>query len=205
MGFLRRDKPQGAALPHAFGAGPQAQPAGGAPGVSIEELTDVILEGMREAPIEPDMLELLQAGLPTLVQRMLSPEAVIAGQTAARLGYLSRMAEFALFDGQLEADEGLFQTLSDGLDAAAAAGTPDIDALAELAVAIVVAEPLVPSHDDDGPSATLPGLGGLARVQLRDALVTCLKRPYDVPLDDLKRTWKYGYFLRVLDELCEED
>ncbi len=173
-------------------------------GVSVEELAQMVLEGMREVPVKRETLALLQAGLPSLTQRQYSADAVIAGQTAARLGYLARQAEFALFDGELEADDDLVETLSDALEAAEADGTSSWDAIALLAATMAISEPLDPSPQDGGPSWTLPGLSADFRATLRDTLVLRLNHPSDVLLDDLGRTWKYGYFLRVLDELCDE-
>ena len=180
------------------------QPAGDPAGVSIDELAQMVLEGLREVPIERETLELLQAGLPSLTQREYAPDGIIAGQTAARLGYLSRAAEFAFFDGDLGVDDGIAQTLGAELEAAEADGSSTWDAIALIAATMALGEPLGTSPMGSGPSWTLPGLGGEFRAGLCNHLVLRLKHPPDVYADDLKRTWKYGYFLRVLDELCEE-
>jgi len=184
-------------------APPASRAAGADPGVPVEELAQVVIDGMREAPIARETLALLQVGLPYLTERDYSDDAVIAGQTAARLGYLSRAAEYAMFDG-LDADEGLVEALGDGFEAAEASGASTWDAMAELAAAMAVTESLDPRPGEDGPSTTLPGLGAHYRTGLRNNMVGRLKSPPDVRIDDLKRTWKYGYFLRVLDELCDE-
>lgn len=200
MGFLRRDKndPPGRGQPAAEANG------AGIPAVATEELARVVVEGMRDAPIERETLELLQIGLLHLIQRECSDEAVVAGQTAARLGYLSRAAEFAMFDGELGTDENLLATLSESLEQAEADGTSGSDAMAELAAALAAGESLDPPPDEGGPSWTLPGLSGADRRALRDNLLSRMQPPPDILADDLKRTWKYGYFLCALDELCED-
>jgi hypothetical protein len=204
MGLFRRDTTNSSARRRqpAVGANDRVELADDGSAESIEELEQIIVEGMREVPIAREILELLQVGLPYLVQRDCSDEAVIAGQTAARLGYLSRAAEFAMFDGELEVDDDLIQVLGDRLDAAEADGTSAWNALAELAAAMAIEESLDPSPEEGGPSWTLPGLGGDVRASLRDNLVSGMN-PADVLGDDLKRTWKFGYFLRVLGELCD--
>lgn len=200
MGFLRRDKndPPGRGQPAAEANG------AGIAAVATEELARVVVEGMRDAPIERETLELLQIGLLHLIQRECSDEAVVAGQTAARLGYLSRAAEFAMFDGELGTDENLLATLSESLEQAEADGTSGSDAMAELAAALAAGESLDPPPDEGGPSWTLPGLSGADRRALRDNLLSRMQPPPDILADDLKRTWKYGYFLCALDELCED-
>jgi len=86
--------------------------------VAISELEQMVAESMSDAPIPRETLELLQIGLPHLIQRECSDEAVVAGQTAARLGYLSRAGEFSMFDGELEPEADLLQTLSEALEQA---------------------------------------------------------------------------------------
>lgn len=205
MGFFRRDKsdrgPGGgeAASSNGMGTTPDDELERVVP-----ELAQVVVESLSDAPIERDTLELLQVGLPYLVQRECSEGAVVAGQTAARLGYLTRAAEFAMFEGALEPDPDLVATLGARLDEAQADATPPGDAMADLAAEMATAEPLDPSPGEGAPSWMLPGLAGDARSRLRDELVSRLQCPPDVAADDLRRTWKYGYFLCVLDELCED-
>lgn len=205
VGFFRRDKrDRPAAGAQAGGAnGTYTMPADELERV-VRELAQIVAESMSEVQIERDTLELLQIGLPYLIQRECSNEAVVAGQTAARLGYLSRAAEFAMFEADLEPDPDLFATLEARLDEAQAEGTPSGDAMADLAAAMAAAEALDPSPAEGGPSWTLPGLGGDARGRLRDELVSRMQGPPDISADDLRRTWKYGYFLCALDELCED-
>ena len=204
MGFLRRDKNEGArpAEPAARGHDRPQLPDDDVEGV-VPQLAQAVVEGIKEVSIARETLELLQLGLPYLTQREHSDKAVIAGQTAARLGYLSRTAEFAMFGGELEPDADLETTLGTRFEAAEADGTSAWDAMADLAAEMVASESLDPSPDEAGPSWTLPGISGEARGRLRDDLVARMQSSPDVAAEDLKRTWKYGYFLGALDELCE--
>lgn len=201
MGFFRRDKGDPAGQDARAGERNGSQ----MPAAATEDLAQVVVEGMSEAPIERETLELLQIGLPHLIQRECSDEAIVAGQTAARLGYLSRAAEFAMFEGDLGPDENLVATLGESLEQAERDGTSGSDAMAELAAAIAAGESVDPPPHEGGPSWTLPGLSGADRGVLRDDLLSRMQQhPPDIDADDLKRTWKYGYFLCALDELCEE-
>ena len=204
MGFFRRDtdrrsEPEPEAL--------SANGAGAAPGAEHEgvarELAQVVAESFNEVPIDRDTLELLQVGLPHLLQRECSDEAVVVGQTAARLGYLARAAESTMLEPDHPPDADLIATLQAGLDEAHAQGTPERDAMADLAAALATGESLDPKPEEGGPTWTLPGLGAQARGRLRDDLVGRLPCPPGILADDLRRTWKYGYFLCALDELVE--
>ena len=204
MGFFRRDTSRRSEPPAAASS---AAGFGSVPDEELEhvtrELAQVVAESMSEAPLERDTLELLQVGLPYLVQRECSYEAVVAGQTAARLGYLSRAAESTMFDTGGPPDPDLLAALHGGLEQARAEGTSPAAATADLAAALASDESLDPPPEEGGPSWTLPGLGGQARGRLRDDLVGRMPCPPDVSADDLRRTWKYGYFLCALDELAE--
>ncbi|HWC26827.1 MAG TPA: hypothetical protein VG474_09600 [Solirubrobacteraceae bacterium] len=172
-------------------------------GAVIEECAQRVIEGMHDAPLARKTLELLQLGLPYMIQRDCSDEAVIAGQTAARLGYLSRSVEFVRFEAARTEDPDLVEVLGERLDAA-----PDdeaaYDAMAELAAAMASEESLDPAPDEGGPSSTLPGLGAAARRMLRVHLLSGIRPPPDIVMAELELTWKYGYFLRALDELTDE-
>ncbi len=171
---------------------------------AIADVEQIVVEGMHDAPIAHEMLELLQVGLPHLTQRDCSETAVVTGQTVARLGYLTRAAEFAMFEGELEPDADLEQTLGARLDEAERDELSAWDAMADLAAAIALSESLDPPAEEGGPTWTLPGFDGQVRGRLRDNLLLRVQRPSDISIGDFKRTWKYGYFLCVLDELCED-
>ncbi len=162
---------------------------------AIEEVEQIVLEGLHEAPIAREMLELLQVGLPYLTQRDCSETAVVTGQTVARLGYLTRAAEFAMFEAELEPDADLEQALGAKLDEAERDGLSAWDAMADLAAAITAGESVDSPAEEGGPTWTLPGFDGQIRGRLRDNLLLRVQRPTDISIDDFKRIWKYGYFL----------
>lgn len=170
----------------------------------IDGLTSIVVEGMNDFPFDDETLGLLQVGLPYLTQRECSDDAVLAGQTAARLGYLARSAEFAKFNTAREADLGLLDALHESLSGAQE-GQARREVMAEFAAAMVRSENLDPTPDEGGPSWALPGIGGAARSTLRDHLLAGMQPPDDVLSEDLKRVWKYGYFLRALEEFFFEE
>ncbi len=188
----------------AAGRNDQAELSGDELEVAITEVEQIVIEGMSEAPIARDTLEQLQVGLPSLTQGECSKAAVVAGQTAARLGYLSRAAESAMFEGDLDPDADLHQTLASWLAEAEKDGLSSGDAMADLAATMASSESVDPSAKEGGPTWTLPGFDGQVRGRLRDNLLLRMQCPPDLLVDDFKRTWKYGYFLCALDELCED-
>lgn len=163
----------------------------------IDRLTAMVVEGMAEFPFTEETLGLLQVGLPYLTQRECSRDAVQAGQTAARLGYLARSAEFAQFDDAREADLDLLKALEGPLEKADERGSSTSDVLAEFA-ATIAREP---------GDLALPGIGPDMRGRLRAHLLRGLELPadLDVTVDELQETWDYGYFLRGLEEFFFED
>lgn len=196
MKFFRRE-PEGSS-----GGG---QAGGEDTGAIIAELTQLVVGSMREVPLERDTLELLQLGLVQMIQRDCSKEAVLAGQTAARLGYLSRSAEFATFESAEGTDPQLAAALDATLREAESSGSDGYDALGELAAELAAGESVDAARSEGGPSWTLPGLDGDMRRRLRDHQLRGVPVPRDLHADDLRRAWKYGYFLRALDEMVEED
>jgi hypothetical protein len=181
---------------------PTAQPS---IGQVVNRLTDVVLENWRSYPLDAETLSLLQIGLPYLTQRDCSRDAILAGQTAARLGYVSRAAEYAEFAGARETDDDLFDELSESLEAADRAGGSVANAMAEFAADLAVSEPVDPPASDRGPSWVVPGVGGAVRGRLRDALLRGVRCPGDITAQDLQHTWKYGYFLRSMEEFFFDD
>lgn len=171
----------------------------------LRELEALALDAMRECPIEEGTLGLLQVGLPYLTQRDCSEAAIVAGQTAARLGYFARAGEHAMFEAAQEPDDALLDTLAAWLEDAAPSLATTQDTVAELAAELVLAEPMDAQEGADGPFWLLPGAGGEIRVVLRDRLARALSRPQDVSLYELRRTWMYGYFLHALQECFEDE
>jgi hypothetical protein len=142
----------------------------------------------------------LQAGLPYLTQRDCSRDAVLAGHAAAKLGYMSRAAEFAEFPAARESDEALLEVLSEDLEEADNAGRSIANAMAEFAADLAISEPIDPPASDAGPSWSIPGVDGSVRGRVRDRLLDGIVCPNDITRENLKHTWKYGYFLRCIEE-----
>ena len=171
----------------------------------VGELNGLVMDGMRDCPIEESTLVVLQVGLPYLTQRECSDAAIITGQTAARLGYLARAAEYAMCEAAQELDDELLDTLAARLDDAEPGPHATQDTVAELAAELALAEPMDAQAGEDGAFWSLPGAAGELRVALRDHFARALSRPQDVSLYELRRTWMYGYFLRALQECFEDE
>ena len=72
--------------------------------------------------------------------------------------------------------------------------------MAEFAADLALSEPVDPPASDGGPSWIVPGVGGSARGRLRDTLLKGVRCPGDITQQDLQHSWKYGYFLRCMEE-----
>lgn len=177
-------------------------------------MTDAVVRAVEgESPPE-ETLRALQVGLPYMLRSAdLSEEAILAGQTAARLGYFSRAIEFDTLHAAREADLDLLDALSEKLGDARERGDSGHDTLVKFAAAMASSESLDPSPEGSAPSWMLPGAGGAFRGQLADHLLGGVgppgpdnqpTLPPDVTMADLKRTWKYGFFLRALEEFFED-
>lgn len=171
----------------------------------VRELEGFVMDAMAGPQIEESILGLLRAGLPRVAQRDCSEAALAAGQTAARLGYLARSGEHAMFAVAQEPDDALLDALAARLENVAPGPSATQDAVAELAADLVRAEPIDAQPGTPGAFWSLPGAGGDARVTLRDRLARTLRRSPDVSLYELRRTWMYGYFLRALQECFENE
>jgi hypothetical protein len=169
-------------------------------GTLVNTLVDLVLENWRGYPLDAETLSLLQVGLPYLTQRDCSKDAILAGQTAARLGYIARAAEYAEHPPARDSDEDLLEELSETLEAADKGGGSIASAMAEFAADLAISEPIDPPSSDRGPSWSVPGLDGSLRGRLRDTLLKGVPCPADINRSDLQHTWKYGYFLRCTEE-----
>ncbi len=163
-------------------------------------LIGLVLENWRSYPLEAETLSLLQLGLPYLTQRDCSRDAILAGQTAARLGYIARAAEYAEYPPARESDEDLAAELLESLEAGGNSGDSIASGMAEFAADLAISEPVDPPSSDRGPSWSVPGIDGSLRGRLRDQLLNGVPCPADIVRQDLQQTWKYGYFLRCTEE-----
>jgi hypothetical protein len=159
-----------------------------------------VLGSWRSYPLDPETLSLLQIGLPYLTQRDCSRDAILAGQTAARLGYIARAAEYAEVPSAREGNDDLFDELAESLEEAERSGGSVANAMAEFAADLAISEPIDPPESDGGPSWAVPGVDGAVRGRLREALLKGVACPADITHTDLRHTWKYGYFLRTVEE-----
>jgi hypothetical protein len=164
----------------------------------VERLTGLVLESWRGHPLEDETLSLLQVGLPYLVQRDCSKDAILAGQTAARLGYIARAAEYAEYPLARATDEDLAEELLEYLESTGKEGEALAGAMAEFAADLAIREAVDPAAFDGARS--LPGIDGAQRGRLRDQLLKGVPCPVDISRQDLQQTWTYGYFLRYTDE-----
>lgn len=145
----------------------------------------------------------------------------LATRAVAAVGYMSREAECDRFAHARELDDDGSAPLRAALASASALG-PTGAAGADLAVAaawLARHEAIDPRPTDDfRPSWTVPGIRGDERRHLRERTLAIVVRPgpsgalatpqgevHDATLDDFRRTWKYGFFLRCLVELVLRD
>lgn len=184
-----------APVPAAY-APPPRPPSTGHP---VDKLIALVLENWRSYPFEQETLSLLQMGLPYLTQRDCSKDAILAGQTAARLGYIARAAEYSEHPPARRNDEDLAQELLEYLEAADES-VPMASGMAEFAADLAVSEPVDPPASDGGPSWSVPGIDGSSRGRLREQLLKGVPCPPDITRQNLQQTWKYGYFLRCTEE-----
>ncbi len=196
--------PPAYAPPPAYSRPPAAQ-SGPSSAEIVNGLTDLVLENWRSYPLDDETRSLLQVSLPYLTQRDCSADAILAGQTAARLGYIARAAEYAEFPAARETDEGLFDELAEDLEAADKRGDSIANAMAAFAADLAISEPVDPPPSDGGPSWSVPGVDGSVRGRLRDQLLKGVLCPGDVTRPELQQVWKYGYFLRCIEEFFFDD
>jgi hypothetical protein len=159
--------------------------------LETEEIADPVSERLERAP---DLL-LSDAGeLPEPTDAAL--------EAAAAVGYMARRAETECFP-----DVGSARGLS-----AAGNGTGPVDQ-AITAADLAVRERIDPEPTDEfRPSWLVPGVLPDERVRLRERTLSLVARtgadgalvgpqgPITATEDDLRRAWKFGYFLRCLAE-----
>lgn len=178
---------------------PSTPPAQQSPGELVDRLVTLVVESWRTYPLEPETLSMLQLGLPYLTQRDCSKDAILAGQTAARLGYIARAAEYSEYEPARRGDEDLAQELLESLEAAGEDASI-ATGIAEFAADLAISEPIDPPASERGPTWSLPGIEGSLRMRLREHLLKGVSSPADVTREDLQQTWKYGYFMRCMEE-----
>ncbi len=172
----------------------------------VEDLVSEVAEAMEDVKLPEHVLKSLQIGLPYLAQRELSDQAILAGQAAARLGYFSRAAEFDAFHAAREADLDMGRALADFLGTKDEEGISAYDAMTEFACGMVLSEPGRPNVEQGGPLWAVPGIGGDLRLSLADRLLEAITQiPNDIAYRDLLAAWKFGLYLRALEEFMIDD
>lgn len=143
-----------------------------------------------------------------------SEEAWVATQSAARVGYMVRAIEYERFDSARHLNLDLAKALSTGLEAAGSEANSTYQVVADAAARCVRMESMDPGPDDQiNFSWEIPGLGGEARRRLREdtILAVVTERPdgtaegtegqiADLTPDDVRRSWKFGFFFRCFEE-----
>jgi hypothetical protein len=168
----------------------------------------------------------LDSGFPSLYEvEPATEQATSAVRWAARIGYMSRVAEWERVPaaqkprGSMVA--GLRQALEASLmDELGEAEVSFYDALCEVTAFFVRREPLdVPYDAEEGfkPMWTVPGMGGDFRAMLRQRTLAVALGPYEAELQDaagpnlgpvfdcLPWVWKFGFLLRAFEEFFTEE
>jgi hypothetical protein len=176
---------------------------------------DELFHAAASDPLPDDVLTMLQVGLLAVrtgddidLDCPAGRDALLAGQTAARLGFRARGLEFEKFHSAREVDVELINALDRWLADPGFGGETTQETLIEAARTVARTEPLHATYDDDGALLwNLPGIGGDARWVLADYCVLGCARadqagnaeyPDGAEPDVLRRVWVYGYFLRVM-------
>ena len=190
---------------------------------SIDAITDLTLETMqmvehwdREDERNRSVQEALALG-PAFVLGLMPGEYSLAEHrtyiSAALVGYLARLVERLRLPVAATFDQAWSETTFKWVQHF---GTPMYDAVAKTAAEYVLQEPLDPPEGDPHASSSLiPGLGPGERSVLRE---NTLKLVYSEPdpgsgrisvptgdvlevnVEDIHRIWKYGFFVRVIEE-----
>jgi hypothetical protein len=128
----------------------------------------------------------------------------VVGQTAARLGYLARVAEWSKFKAaRKQLDEGFFDRCESALETS----TEDPKyVLTELAARLAQDELLNPGLDAQrARSWSIPGTGAELRGVVRDSLLRGIEDRHGLSEEELQRAWKFGFFLRYMVELYGDE
>lgn len=186
----------------------------------VIDLDDAVYEMMTEHDLPDQTFDLLGSGFALVSEGErvdLTPEAFEAARAVAGVGYMCRRAESERFPeaGEEEAWERAEPVLEGALS------DPDDRSgerrgLAEAAAWLVNHEPLDPDGDANMPSAAVPGIVADERRMLRERTMLMAVQVEDdgritgsdggeitgLGIDDLRRTWKFGFFVRTLEELA---
>lgn len=165
----------------------------------VEDLCSGVLEMMEGFRPPEHIVSALTVGILLVTQRKLSKEGVLSGQGVARLGYCTRAIEFNRLHAAREMDIDLAEALQAHMELQDD-DKPAMSGVTEFAVEMVLSEPLRPTVEQGGPLWTVPGLGAQVRLAMADRLMDLDDLPPDVGPYDMLATWKFGFYLRTLEE-----
>ena len=188
---------------------------------SLDGVTDRVYRLMEAEDLDDAAAETLSLGYPLISGRAIEeiPEPTfLAGRSVAVIGYMARQAEFEHFARARESIDR-FSPLNAALESVTEPGGGEEPNLAAAVAGLARREAIDPTPTDEfRPSASVPGLSAAERMDLRERTLTIAARPRpdgsldtpkgvvrDATIDDIRRTWKYGFFLRCLVQLTLEE
>lgn len=177
----------------------------------IQSLSDRVVMNIYES-IDSDVQSLFSVGLYLTTNRDISTDSSLAieiGQTAARLGYVTRQCEVDAYDAASDHVESL--ELRNILQKVV--GEPGPDRTAEAASRLAAWPPEYSQEAGETPVAMVPGIGGHVRSAVADHLLLGIyeapeveSSTEDLPSqEDLKVVWNYGFMLHVFQEVAPEE
>jgi hypothetical protein len=187
----------------------------------LDEVIDRVHELMEAEDLDDAAAETLSLGYPLISGREIEemPEPTfLAGRSVAAIGYMARQAEYERFPrARTRIDKS--SPLRAALESVSEPRVGTEPSLAAAVAALVRREAIDPATADGfGPSASVPGISAAERTELRERTLTIGARPRpdgsldtregvvrDATLDDMRRTWKYGFLLRCLVQLTLEE
>jgi len=165
----------------------------------IEDFCFDVVRAIDEFRPPEHIVSALTVGILLITRRQLSKEAILEGQVVARLGYCTRSVEFDRLYTARRMDINLAQAPQAYMELQDE-DEPAMNGVTEFAVDMVLSEPLRPTVEQGGSLWTVPGLGAQVRLAMADRLMNLEGLPPDLGLYDMLATWKFGFYLRTLEE-----
>lgn len=207
MGFFGRK--QAADLGPVREAQTPARPAVSPPDLDlVDELAEAVAEEQR-SEIPGDARIALSVGYMMIsgtTADAVSQEALTLGNSVARLGFFARRVEVPyVVEAELpQYDPGLREAIE---QFRTRVETP-LDVCSKMAESMAAIDPLWPTDEDVCPSNQILGLSATVRNGVAKCFLGQIGSgeggapplPAGVKKDDVIRTWKFGYFVHVLQE-----
>lgn len=174
----------------------------------ISQMTDAVFSELQDQ-IPTEVQSLFVTGLYLTTGRPIEHDgktSMMMGQTAARLGYISRRVEVRMFESAKEYGESIeIRNIIQN-----APGDTPIDKTVEAAARLSNWPPEYSQEEGETPVAMVPGIGGHIRSSLADGLLLgILEAPEvkssaeDTPhTNELKMTWNFGFMLHAIQEIA---